>query len=126
MRFTVRYGLRQISRLYLWGMSYRKENVEVTTMRLTDADKFILALMDASLSSVDEDTILDLVDSVPTVDAVVVTRCKDCAHSTLPSELTQRYGKPGTLTCHNMHAPSNRRNVGSNDFCSYGERREDA
>ena len=95
-------------------------------MRLTDADKFILALMDASLSSVDEDTILDLVDSVPTVDAVVVTRCKDCAHSTLPSELTQRYGKPGTLTCHNMHAPSNRRNVGSNAFCSYGERREDA
>ncbi len=60
----------------------------------------------------------------PTVDAVVVTRCKDCKHSTLPSELTQRYGKPGTLTCHNMHAPSNRRNVGSNDFCSYGEPKE--
>lgn len=36
-------------------------------MRLIDADKFILALMDASLSSVDEDTILDLVDSIPTV-----------------------------------------------------------
>lgn len=93
-------------------------------MRLINADKFILALMDASLSSVDEDTILDLVDSVPTVDAVVVVRCKDCKHSTLPSELTQRYGKPGTLTCHNMHAPSNRRNVGSNDFCSYGERKD--
>lgn len=30
-------------------------------------------------------------------DAVVVTRCKDCKHSTLPSELTQRYGKPGTI-----------------------------
>lgn len=42
-------------------------------MRLIDADKFILALMDAALSSVDEDTILDLVDSVPTVDAVPVT-----------------------------------------------------
>lgn len=94
-------------------------------MRLVDADKFILALMDAALSSVDEDTILDLVDSVPTVDAVPVVHCKDCKHSTLPSELTQRYGKPGTLTCHNMHAPSNRRNVGSNDFCSYGERRVD-
>ena len=39
-------------------------------MRMIDADKFILALMDASLSSVDEDTILDLVDSIPTVDAV--------------------------------------------------------
>ena len=34
--------------------------------RTIDADKFILALMDASLSSVDEDTILDLIDSVPT------------------------------------------------------------
>ena len=68
--------------------------------------------------------LLGLIEKAPTVDAVVVTRCKDCAHSTLPSELTQRYGKPGTLTCHNMHAPSNRRNVGSNDFCSYGERKE--
>lgn len=56
--------------------------------------------------------------------SATVVRCKDCKHSTLPSELTQRYGKPGTLTCHNMHAPSNRRNVGSNDFCSYGERRD--
>ena len=36
-------------------------------MRLIDSDKFILALMDASLSSVDEDTILDLVYSIPTV-----------------------------------------------------------
>lgn len=32
-------------------------------MRLIDADKFVLALMDASLSSTDEDTILDLVDA---------------------------------------------------------------
>lgn len=56
--------------------------------------------------------------------AAPVVRCKDCAYSTLPSELTQRYGKQGTLTCHNMHAPSNRRNVGSNDFCSYGERKD--
>lgn len=57
-------------------------------------------------------------------DVAVVVRCKGCKHSTLPSELTRRYGKPGTLTCHNMHAPSNRRNVGSNDFCSYGEPKE--
>lgn len=41
-----------------------------------------------------------------------------------PSELTQRYGKPGTLTCHNRRAPCNRRNVGSTDFCSYGEPKE--
>lgn len=64
-------------------------------MRLIDADKFVLALMDASLSSVDEDTILDLVDSVHTVDAVPVVhgrrvdyggfycRCSQC-EGTLP------------------------------------------
>lgn len=44
--------------------------------RLIDADTFVLALMDASLSSVDEDTILDLIDSIPTVDAVPVRRGK--------------------------------------------------
>lgn len=68
--------------------------------------------------------LLGLIEKAPTVDAVVVTRCKDCKHSTLPSELAQRYGKPGTLTCHNMHAPSNRRNVGSDDFCSYSYPKE--
>ena len=47
-------------------------------MRLIDADKFVLSLMDASLSSVDEDTILDLIDGIDTVDAVPVVRCEDC------------------------------------------------
>ena len=93
---------------------------EVLTMRLIDAD-----LLEDQFGISDEDLLaLDEIRHAPTVDAVVVTRCSDCAHSTLPSELTQRYGKPGTLTCHNMHAPSNRRNVGSNDFCSYGERKD--
>lgn len=57
--------------------------------------------------------------------SVPVTRCKGCKHSALPSELTQRYGKPGTLTCHNRRAPCNRRNVGEGDFCSYGEPKEE-
>lgn len=68
--------------------------------------------------------LLGLIEKAPTVDAEIVVRCKDCKHSTLPSELTQRYGKPGTLTCHNRHSPCNRRNVGENDFCSYGEPKE--
>lgn len=68
--------------------------------------------------------LLGLIEKATTVDAVPVVRCENCKHSTLPSELTRRYGKPGTFTCHNMHAPSNRRNVGSNDYCSYGERKE--
>lgn len=76
------------------------------------------------LINIDHGGYLDAIDCIPTADVAPVVYCKDCKHSTLPSELTQRYGKPGTLTCHNMYAPSNRRNVGSNDFCSYGEREE--
>ena len=57
----------------------------------------------------------------PAADVTSVVRCKDCKYSTLPSELTQRYGKPGALTCHNKYSPSNRRNGSENDFCSYGE-----
>ena len=98
-------------------------------MRLIDADWVLGHLKSYEPSdeewSVTGGTALRLihnaVDNAPTVDAEVVSRCKDCNYSTLPSEITQRYGKPGTLTCHNMYAPSNRRNVGSNDFCSYGE-----
>lgn len=62
---------------------------------------------------------------MPAADVAEVVRCKDCKHSTLPSALTQRYGVPGTLTCHNRYSPCNRRNVGGEDFCSYGERREE-
>lgn len=74
--------------------------------------------------SIDADVVISDIKGMKAADVAPVVRCKDCKHSTLPSELTQRYGKPGTLTCHNMHAPSNRRNVGSNDFCSYVERKE--
>lgn len=91
-------------------------------MRLIDADKFILALMDASLSSVDEDTILDLVDSVPIVDVAPVVHCKDCKHyhnhpnglcylHTEPKETERGYS--GEAVC-----------VEPDDFCSYGERKD--
>lgn len=83
----------------------------VTAMRLIDADKFILALMDASLSSVDEDTILDLIDSIPTVDAVPVVRCKDCKHHyDCGVHFCDRLG---------MDCPDD-----SDFFCSYGERKD--
>lgn len=84
-------------------------------MRLIDADKFVLALMDASLSSVDEDTILDLVDSIHTVDAVPVVRCKDC-----------KYFKSGYNGvdmwewCKNNHI-----DVCKDWFCKSGVRKED-
>lgn len=98
-------------------------------MRLINADKFILALMDASLSSVDEDTILDLVDSVPTVDAVVVTRCKECEHA-------ERYERTDGTVGYYCGQTQNTFTYGerwdrafkpakeADDFCSYGERRD--
>lgn len=97
-------------------------------MRVIDADKFILALMDASLSSVDEDTILDLIDSVPTVDAVVVTRCEDCKHfksyGTTSLRIDGKNIKAGW--CHRRARYDEEYRMPPDGFCSYGERREDA
>lgn len=81
-------------------------------MRPIDSDKFILALMDASLSSVDEDTILDLVDSIPTVDAVPVVRCKDCEYS---------YDEISYLCC--SHGVCVDCEVPPNFYCADGKRR---
>ena len=80
------------------------------------AEELILAMnagaraIENTKSSVDEDTILDLVDSVPTVDAVPVVRCKECKWA------------GGDFVCYRgvmvQHKPD--------DFCSYGERKEGA
>jgi hypothetical protein len=100
-------------------------------MRVIDADRLSVAIHEnvstpyEDAREAKEDCLREIEES-PTVDAEVVVRCKDCKHSTLPSELTQRYGVPGTLTCHNRHSPCNRRNVGGDDFCSYGERKDKA
>ena len=85
-------------------------------MRTIDADKFILALMDASLSSVDEDTILDLVDSIPTVDAVIVTRCKDCKHR-IYKDMGEEIGEIGGCGLFNCAMPNE-------GFCSHGKRKD--
>lgn len=89
-------------------------------MRLIDADKLADMLYDnefAMLCPLDE--VSGVVDACPTVDAVVVTRCKDCAHyrnhpnglcylHTEPKENERGYS--GEPVC-----------VEPDDFCSYGE-----
>ena len=55
--------------------------------------------------------LLGLIEKAPTVDAVVVTRCKDCKHKL-------RTVANGVVICrekHGMVRPS------LDDFCSYGE-----
>ena len=55
--------------------------------------------------------LLGLIEKAPTVDAVVVTRCMNC----------RSYNKPKTGWCE-VHLDREH----PDDFCSYGERREDA
>lgn len=78
-------------------------------MRLINADQFILAIMDASLSSVDEDTILDLVDSVPTADVVPVVHGR-WIEKTVPEG--RRY-----FECSNCGAHENRHTAIKGYYC---------
>ena len=84
-------------------------------MRLIDADA--LKIRDISPSYwqvVDGLTEYDIEDA-PTVDAVPVIRCRDCKHCR--RELAQ--GKwEGSCRYWNTHS------VMLNDFCSYGERKD--
>lgn len=65
--------------------------------------------------------LLNLIENAPTVDAVVVTRCKDCRNH---RELNQKdrlesgYAE-GVLWCMNRSD-----GVWADDFCSYGEPKE--
>lgn len=70
-------------------------------MRLIDADKLDWWYKGRNIRRV--------IDDAPTVDAVVVTRCKDC----------RSYNKPKTGWCE-VHLDREH----PDDFCSYGERKD--
>ena len=79
-------------------------------MRLIDAD----ALMEKEYSRLRGGDVLwrippSHIDLAPTIDAVPVVRCRECIH---------RDGTPGqpNILCGQMH---------DDDFCSYGQRKED-
>lgn len=55
--------------------------------------------------------VLQAVADAPTVDAVEVIRCRNCKHQT-------------AMWCWRAEEGMNPRRVGSNDFCSYGERKD--
>lgn len=89
-------------------------------MRLIDADKLCDMLYDnefAMLCPLDE--VSGVVDACPTVDAVVVTRCKDCKccrKLNRKDRIEEAYAE-GVLWCKNQSD-----GVWPDDFCSYGER----
>ena len=84
--------------------------------RLIDYDKMYLSVMDAALSSCDEDTIFDIMDA-SVVDAVPVVRCRECKHW-----LKDFAG------CSDIVGRCEWANyaVGANGYCVYGERKEGA
>ena len=85
-------------------------------MRTIDADKLVDMLYDnefAVLCPLDE--VSGVVDACPTVDAVIVTRCKNCAHKERAT-----VNEKGFLIC-----PASGMEIAPDDFCSYGEPREE-
>ena len=87
--------------------------------RLIDAD----ALKEYATGGVTSVGFLTLaeIDKAPTIDAVPVVRCKDCKH--------YKHGKHFTDInfCQRLpyYAERGGLNTADDDFCSYGERRED-
>lgn len=90
-------------------------------MRLIDAD----AVMDKACENLRDGDVLDrippsFIDNAPTVDAVPVVRCKDCVHW---DDDPDTYGADDGPKGKCMKSFETMR---ADDFCSYGERREDA
>lgn len=94
-------------------------------MRLIDADalkekaaKFQLVVDKDKIISTTYQLTADELNSLPTIDAVEVVRCRDCKFSELFQNdsrgVMARYCKAFTF----------KRMVADNDFCSYGERKD--
>lgn len=86
-------------------------------MRLIDGDVLWEKFDDEPwYDNADRDEIaLPIVDAAPTVDAVVVTRCKDCKHAYINSFAVSSDEALCTLSGKPMQ---------QDDFCSYGEPKE--
>lgn len=89
-------------------------------MQLIDYDKLYHAVMDTALSSTDEDTIFDLMDS-SVVDAVPVIRCQECKFwETYGFKSSRKAGDPLEWEGGCMKLRGGRL---ESDFCSYGKKR---
>ena len=81
-------------------------------MRLVDADKIFQKVKGSTASKEVKCLAEVLVSVAPTVDAVVVTRCKDCKHS---------WEDIGGLCC--SHGACVDLTVPGDFYCAYGERK---
>lgn len=87
-------------------------------MRLINGDKLYEVIQDfpamyEEAREMKEDVLLEISET-PTVDAVIVTRCKDCEYL-----VNATVNDNGFLIC-----DINDMEIAPDDFCSYGEPRE--
>ena len=87
-------------------------------MRLIDAGK-AKVLLDWTLIGDAADAACRVIDNVPTVDAVVVTRCKDCKHYLIVDEFDG-----GERSMCEVNHFSYLNSDGDMHFCSYGKPKE--
>ena len=79
-------------------------------MRLIDSDKIRWKSYPNDYGETNDDYVEECdIDNMPTVDAVIVTRCKNC----------RSYNKPKTGWCE-VHLDREH----PDDFCSYGKRKD--
>ncbi len=89
-------------------------------MKAFDADKLLDILDVMIVGHKSASDVYDVVDSMPTVDAVEVVRCKDCIHRYHDS----KYGYMCVMDSADPHEQS--RGVDDGEwYCADGERRQD-
>lgn len=88
-------------------------------MRLIDADKIQWKSYPNDYGETNDDYVGKCdIDNMPTVDAVIVTRCEDCVHwDDDPDTYGTDYGPKGKCM-------KSFETMCADDFCSYGERKE--
>lgn len=91
-------------------------------MRLVDADRLQLRidLHGTNKFGILDENIRDFIDEAPTVDAELVTRCKDCE---LWDDDPDSYGKDDGPT---GMCKKSFETMCADDFCSYGKRKDEA
>jgi hypothetical protein len=82
--------------------------------RLIDKDKLLSAFEQEQYFRLSNNDIKAIIDSAPTIDAVAVTRCRECKFHN-----HENCVDPDDLYCLRKN-----RYMTRNDFCSYGKKKE--
>jgi hypothetical protein len=90
-------------------------DVDDAVKRLHKAEQAMEVVSVVGFKVIDISAVPQFLEMLPTIDAVPVVRCKDCAYM-----LEAKVNKKGFLIC-----PASGMEITDDDFCSYGERREE-